>query len=322
MKIFWQWVSTITHTDPDTQRRGRTLIILAFGTTLLLLVSLPFFWSRLVGIISVLSAIALFWLAILITRRSYVTFGALICIGTAIALPTIPPLLQQTLYGGHGLIYFLVAPLIAGVVLRPWQAWTITGICMAIIIGLVNWISQYETLDENTMLLIRNVLIIEIVIALVGSVASRSTHMVLNDVQIARSEAQQAAAALERSNHTLEQRVAERTTALTEALAIQQAQSADLQQALANQNRLNTIMAQMALPVIPVRNDVLVVPLLGQHTRPPTAPNRCSNSPIGSRLEQADRWRAWLAAGVRICCATCANTLGRSSAICPIQPWP
>jgi rsbT co-antagonist protein RsbR len=61
----------------------------------------------------------------------------------------------------------------------------------------------------------------------------------------------------------LEQRVAERTADLTDALHVQEQQSQELQAALAAQSQLNTTISQISVPVIPIQRDVLVVPLIG-----------------------------------------------------------
>lgn len=68
---------------------------------------------------------------------------------------------------------------------------------------------------------------------------------------------------LERANVDLEQRVQERTARLEQALATQEAQASALQESLAVQQQLNQTIAQLSVPIIPVRDDVLVVPLVG-----------------------------------------------------------
>lgn len=69
--------------------------------------------------------------------------------------------------------------------------------------------------------------------------------------------------ALAQTNTELEQRVAERTAVLQEALAVQAAQANMLQKSLAVQQQLNQTIAKLAAPVIPVRDDTLVVPVVG-----------------------------------------------------------
>ena len=69
--------------------------------------------------------------------------------------------------------------------------------------------------------------------------------------------------ALAQTNTELEQRVAERTAILEEALAVQAAQANMLEKSLAVQQQLNQTIAKLSAPVIPVRDDTLVVPVVG-----------------------------------------------------------
>jgi anti-anti-sigma regulatory factor/HAMP domain-containing protein len=70
-------------------------------------------------------------------------------------------------------------------------------------------------------------------------------------------------AQLSQTMEGLEQRVAERTQALQQALDTQAAQSRQLQQALEAQRQLNEQVAALSMPIIPVQAGVLVVPLVG-----------------------------------------------------------
>ncbi|MBV9786794.1 MAG: STAS domain-containing protein [Chloroflexi bacterium] len=83
-----------------------------------------------------------------------------------------------------------------------------------------------------------------------------------------RAAAEQAALltatdALAQTNTALEQRVAERTAILEEALAVQSAQANMLEKSLAVQQQLNQTIAKLSAPVIPVSDDTLVVPVVG-----------------------------------------------------------
>ncbi len=68
---------------------------------------------------------------------------------------------------------------------------------------------------------------------------------------------------LQQTVSSLEERVAERTSALQTALDQQAQQAQQLQQALATQQQLNEQIASLAMPAIPVRHDTVVVPLVG-----------------------------------------------------------
>lgn len=68
---------------------------------------------------------------------------------------------------------------------------------------------------------------------------------------------------LRQTQEGLEQRVAQRTVELADALAAQAAQAHTLREALATQQQLTDLVRQLSVPVIPVREDTLVIPLIG-----------------------------------------------------------
>jgi rsbT co-antagonist protein RsbR len=78
----------------------------------------------------------------------------------------------------------------------------------------------------------------------------------LNQLETANTELQQ-------SQATLEGQVATRTANLQEALAKQEEYSEQLAQALVRQQELDAEVEALTLPIIPVRADTLVVPLVG-----------------------------------------------------------
>ena len=80
----------------------------------------------------------------------------------------------------------------------------------------------------------------------------------------AQTAIEQAKQALEQANSDLEARVAERTATLAEALARQEAQARELAASLVRQQELYQTVNALSVPLIPLRDDVLVVPLIGQ----------------------------------------------------------
>lgn len=113
-------------------------------------------------------------------------------------------------------------------------------------------------------------------VGLTGLVIVRQVNA-SRDERRAHAAVQAIRADLERTNAALDQRVQERTAtleaalaaqsaqaaALQTALAIQEAQAQELQASLDIQQQLNETIAALSVPVIPVRDDVLIVPLIG-----------------------------------------------------------
>src|SRR6185436_12522157 len=91
MTSWWTRLITIDSLDEDTQRRGRTLVMLALGLIIVLGLALPLFLIQPNGgsaVAAVISAILIFTAALLLARRGRVTLGALLCIIAVIAAPT------------------------------------------------------------------------------------------------------------------------------------------------------------------------------------------------------------------------------------------
>lgn len=85
----------------------------------------------------------------------------------------------------------------------------------------------------------------------------------LDEAQTSRKQAEQLAERLEHINSDLEIQVSQRTAELSQALSSQEEQSRALQNSLEQQQTLNETIKQLSLPLIPVRQDALVVPLIG-----------------------------------------------------------
>lgn len=92
---------------------------------------------------------------------------------------------------------------------------------------------------------------------------TRSLNSALREAAHRADELAAARQALEEINRQLEQRIAERTAALEQALAAQAAQAQALAASLAEQQRLNQTINDLSFPIIPVRNDILILPLIG-----------------------------------------------------------
>lgn len=73
----------------------------------------------------------------------------------------------------------------------------------------------------------------------------------------------QANADLAQANADLEQRVVVRTADLEQALVAQRAQAAELRASIRLQEQLSATIVALSVPVIPVREDALIVPIIG-----------------------------------------------------------
>jgi anti-anti-sigma regulatory factor len=261
---FWGWLTTVQSAEADFQRRGRTLVILSFGLMIVAAIALPLFLllnPAIEGVVITSALIAVVACALALARSGKVNLGAALIIAIVIAAPLAGILNSGNITAEP--VYFLMAPLIAGVILRPWQIWAVMGLSVLTLLLLVFLLPSNPLATRQTQALVRNTLIMSGVATLIGAVGASNVNRELARTQAARAEAESAAAALECANADLERRVSERTNELSAALATQQSQYHELQASLAAQQRLNELVATLSLPIIPIDDDVLVVPLVG-----------------------------------------------------------
>lgn len=258
IRSWFSWLLTVRHPSADVQRRARNTIIIAFGHMLvssLFLFALAFTQTDLVLNLVLLASAELLWgISIVVARRGYVTTGVyLICM--VVILTTLASGL-----GGKTLVtmFFLLALLpIVSATLLPRQIWIMLGILFTTLIIAALAIpgdvyqqnsSEFGNLITCTILLV--------IIGLISYLGARSTAMALWSAQDAQKQAQQASTALEALNTSLEERVTNRTESLQYALA-------ELSTSLEQQQRLNKLVQDFVVPIIPVLNGVLIVPLIG-----------------------------------------------------------
>lgn len=263
LQALWNRLTIVNTEDGDVERRGRTLaaLVLLLATAILLALPVVYltsgFRTAFIGAAAVLAAT----FPLLLNRRGMVNLAAWI----VVSLPTLATLVF--LFTNHNFIaaffILLFSPVIGGVVLRAHEVWLVVLIDVAVVIAAILLIPV--DLQDNPALVVelRNGMMALFVIGVVGSMGAAYTRTMMQATHIARTEAERTAAALHQSSALLEQRVAERTAELAAALETQQRQAQQLQDALQSQRQLNDLVFQLALPIIPVRDDVLVAPLVG-----------------------------------------------------------
>lgn len=255
---------TVHAADPDTQRRGRNLIILALAMAALALVFIPVSLGQglSTGItLLLLGAAPVFLAAAALGRVGRVDLGAWVIILITV-VATLGSLGVNS--ASLGATYFLVlAVLLSGVLLPPVQVWSVMVVCL---IGLPLGLSLVpaETLANPAWRGVgMNSGLLLVMVALITYLGSSGVRAALAAVQAARAEAEQANARLAASNADLERRIEERTSALRQAADEQRGIAAELQASLESQRELNRIVAELSVPIIPVSADTLVVPLVG-----------------------------------------------------------
>jgi rsbT co-antagonist protein RsbR len=251
---------SIQHPDEDTRRRGRNVVILSLGMIVFVVLAAtvglfqPGWEFTLVAAaisVAVLSAI------LVLAQRGGVTAAALSMIGFVTLL-----LFVSSWAGGRvGIVPFflIVSILLASVTVRPWAVALTLAINIAALLLLAWLLAGTEQRPPALLEVFGYGGALCGFAGLIGALGSSSTDRALHLARRARDQAEQAAAALDQANAAL----ALRTTALSDALTAQENQSRALQEAFETQQCLDAQIAALALPVIPVRADVLVMPLIG-----------------------------------------------------------
>jgi len=159
--------------------------------------------------------------------------------------------------------YLLLIPVsIAGLVLSAWQVWPVF-VANVIGLGLVTaLITRTTPLSYLDVQVLQDALAVLTIMGLISFLGASSTTRALRTAQSAREQAEAAAMALDSANTALEMRVAERTAELAGALTAQRNQATELQISLDRQQILNDLLNALSLPIIPVREDVLVAQTL------------------------------------------------------------
>jgi rsbT co-antagonist protein RsbR len=256
-QILW-----INSSDAEVQRRGRNVIILSI-LMILMMLFFVFFTIRSEVFNAVLTAACVsfvvhgttLWLA----RQGRPGVGAVLMI-TAAALATV--LIGFTIPSLELIFMTIIPVLLAIATLRPLGV-LITGVVMAVVLTVLLTSNPWGI----TPIIVRNsggpAFVLLIFTTLVGILNSTSIVRTLGALQHSQADLEHTAALLEKSNLVLEERVRERTAELEDALELQRTQAAELAQSMQSQHQLAAMLSEMALPIIPVREDVLVVPLVG-----------------------------------------------------------
>jgi rsbT co-antagonist protein RsbR len=267
MLLIQNVLSTVHSVSADIQRRGRNLIILACGMSVLALAYLPLTlggensWTAVPTL--VVAALVFIGVAFL-GRVGQVDLGSWILI--SMALVTILGFTLTSTAASSVLTtpFYLVLPiLLAGALLPPAQIWAVLVLCvggLALLVGLASPdLTPGADLSRNAL----SSSLMLVMVAAIAFVSARGTSQALNEAQAAREESDAANQALVASNDSLEVRVAERTAELARIIAERQTAAEALQASLQAQQDLNRVIADLAVPVIPVRHDTLIVPLVG-----------------------------------------------------------
>lgn len=258
------WLVSVNSPDEDVQRRGKLLIIIALSLVVLALALI------LVVLANVYTTMLLVWMTggtiacasvVLLGRAGLVNLGAYLLIGTMLLV--ISGSLPTSNNQPNALFFMILPVLCAGVLLPPVHVWGVLALTIVgsgIGFGLLPPEARNSVLWRTSML---SAPLLTSMVALITFLSARTTRHALGAAAAARAEAEAASAALAASNTSLEARVEERTAALRQAADQQRAVAVQLQASLEAQQELNRVIAELAVPIIPISTGTLVVPVIG-----------------------------------------------------------
>ncbi len=264
MATFWNWLTNIQHANEDVRRRSRTLVAVCAALDVMGIVSLVLFGAvvpNLLAFVIVIILCLIFTSALFLARQGYLAIGATLLFGILLLIPAIP-----LFTGGRELsqpVYFLLAPVLASVILRPKEIWLAAVSSVILMIFVINMlpVNPLSTAEGQSQII--HILIMLVFSTVAGTISAHNTYDALRVAGRARSDAERTAAALDRTNRDLEQRVVERTAVLETTLQKAEEREARLERTLAENEQQRTTIREMSVPVIPVTRQTLVMPLIG-----------------------------------------------------------
>ena len=251
--------------DPDTRRRASVIVRL---TLMLLLANVGFAGISLVesppsGVAIPIASSICFLAAYQFARRGRAAVAAWIMIGACLA-GSFAAMASLTTDQAVIVLFFLAAVVVvAGLSTTLAQFWLVVACTMAGA-GLTLHLAHpdvWQSVDARQVVLSGVALIA--VVSGISYLGARISRQAIEDAQQARMQAEQAQRALAQANADLEARIAERTTELRQTLVAQQTLAEELQSSLAAQQELSRMIVDLSLPIIPVRDGTVVVPISG-----------------------------------------------------------
>jgi rsbT co-antagonist protein RsbR len=258
-----RWL-VVSNPDPELQRRGRNILLVGLIVIFLVIASLPLVaiqpdpWPQvLTSVIGVLFIIGV----MLLTRRGWVdwsTIGMVAILAVSFAL--IPFVTGQI---GLTPVYATVAVVVAAVIGQERHILFAMLICIAGMIGQGFGLIGQNQVSPSPGEVVAVGVILTVVCGVIAGIGTRSVRHAIELANAAQLRAEALAKQLAQANEALEARVAERTAALQTALAESEQRQAALTAALAENERQRQEIQALSVPILAVREGMLVMPLIG-----------------------------------------------------------
>ncbi|WP_322486958.1 STAS domain-containing protein [Chloroflexus sp.] len=264
------WLMQIQHPNEDVVRRGRIILVLALFANAMAIIAIPLVLIATPQTAFELVAVNLLGLVVytavtILARKGLVSVSGVV-FASVISLLTLIATFgfsndNTTSYSSP---FFLTFPIIiAGMVLKPALVWlaflfNLAGLLIAWrLTGIPLFVGPFESALQSAAILL---LFGTTLFAFVGG---RITEQALRETRRFREEASRNAFRFTALNAGLEMEIVERTTALQATLRDLEQRTAAQARLLAENEQQRQVIRELSVPVLPVRDTILVIPLIG-----------------------------------------------------------
>ncbi len=266
---FTRWLTMPPITDPIERRQAPLIQLMLLALLGAALLSMPFLIigvaapsSQRLSIFSDLVLILLLAAALVILRRGRFRFAVILAALAFLPGQAISLLSAGTREGGLLFLIFIVPLTLVGLLAKPWALLTTIGVMIALVATTVMLEAQGSPLvgfAPGASTPVGTVMIFALIIGVIGFFLVRyrqGAHLALQEALSREQELEQLRAAQERT-------IAERTASLEGALQESAAHAARVEQALAEVEQQRAVVRELSVPILPVSQDTLVMPLVG-----------------------------------------------------------
>jgi rsbT co-antagonist protein RsbR len=265
MKQMFQDILSVDLADNNDNRRGSVIIFLSL---FLLFFDLLLFIAGLVLQVPALlmvfpTSVVGCGLIIYLVKRGSINPAAIMMIVFMIITAQTPNFYTASLHLAAA--YFIsLSIVVAGLTLRPRHVWAVFCVNIAVILAmeilLLN--GSFEAIFQNGP--ITNPLFFNFIVAICSYMSSKTIQEFFLEAEKVGNDVSHHVQLLEQQNVLLEQRIKERTQELQDALQHVESQAAEYQNLLTDNERWRSLIREMNTPAIPVSDETLIVPLVGQ----------------------------------------------------------
>lgn len=260
---FIEWLIPYTETDIITKQRKQTLSIILLTMFVLTLLGITIniiIGSEKQNVYILTGSLPIYVSALFSLRHGHLLLATILLIMGCIAIIVINVALEAYPFS---LSFFAVILVMASSVMAGRQIWVVLGafVLMSALVFMFSPMQAFQHEEVRVFLIGCGLLLL--IVALLSHLNAASIVYALRQSEHASQEASAAHAELLANNELLNQNIAERTHSLAQALEQQRIQTASVRDSLATQQQLHQTILALSLPIIPITDQVLVVPLIG-----------------------------------------------------------